>query len=62
MNGKKINFDDKKIKKSDFYKKKQKKDDIDVNKIFSKKNHTAKIIHLYTLLDIMIIMLLDHYV
>ena len=25
MNGKKINFDDKKIKKSDFYNKKQKK-------------------------------------
>ena len=25
MNGKKINFDDKKIKKSDFYKKNQKK-------------------------------------
>ena len=38
-------------------------DDIDVNKILvSKKNHMAKIIHLYTLLDIMIMMLLGHYV
>ena len=38
-------------------------DDIDVNEILvSKKNHMAKILHLYTLLDIMIMMLLDHYV
>ena len=38
-------------------------DDIDVNKILvSKKNHITKIIHLNTLLDIMIMMLLDHYV
>ena len=62
MNGKKINFDDKKIKKSDFYKKKQKKMILMLIKYSLKKNHTAKIIHLYTLLDIMIIMLLDHYV
>ena len=34
-----------------------------VNKILvSKKNHMAKITHLYTLLDIMTMMLLDHYV
>ena len=36
MNGKNINFDDKKIKKSDFYEKNKKifnMDDIDVNKI-----------------------------
>ena len=39
-------------------------DDIDVNKILvsKKENHMAKIILLYTLLDIMIMTLLDHYV
>ena len=65
MNTKNINFDDKKIKKSDFHKNKKacQIDDIDVNKILvSKKEPYVKIIHLYTLLDIMIIMLLDHYV
>ena len=64
MSGKNINFDDKKIEKSDFYKNKKvnKIDDIDVNKILvSKKNHTAQRIHLSILLDIMIMMLLDHY-
>ena len=66
MNGKNINFDDKKIKKSDFYNKNKKIfniDDIDVNKILvSKKKHTVNIIHLNTLLGIMIMMLLDHYI
>ena len=66
MNGKNINFDDKKIKKSDFYNKNKKIfniDDIDVNKILvSKKNNMANIIHLNTLLGIMIMMLLDHYI
>ena len=56
MNGKKINFDNKNIKKSDFYNKNKKIfiiDDIDVNKILaSKKNNLANIIHLNTLLDI----------
>ena len=38
-------------------------DDIDVNKILvSKKNNMANIIHLNTLLGIMIMMLLDHYI
>ena len=38
-------------------------DDIDVNKILvSKKNHMANIIHLHTLLDIMLMMLLGRYV
>ena len=39
MNGKNINFDDKKIKKSDFYKKKKvfQTDNIDVNKILVSK-------------------------
>ena len=66
MNGKNINFDNKKIKKSDFYNKNKKIfniDDIDVNKILvSKKNNMVNIIHLNTLLGIMIMMLLDHYI
>ena len=67
MNGKNINFDNKKIKKSNFYNKNKKIfniDDIDVNKILlSKKVQYGKyIIHLSTLLDIMIMMLLDHYI
>ena len=39
MSGKNINFDDKKIKKSDFYKNKKvnRIDDIDVNKILVSK-------------------------
>ena len=60
-----INFGDKKIEKTDFYKNKEifNIDDIDVNKILvSKKNHTANIMHLNTLLDIMAMILLDHYV
>ena len=65
MNGKSINFDNKNIKKSDFYNKNKKIfniDDIDVNKILvSKKNNMVNIIHLNTLLGIMIMMLLDHY-
>ena len=64
MNGKSINFNDKKI--SDFYNKNKKIfniDDIDVNKILvSKKKHTVNIIHLNTLLGIMIMMLLDRYI
>ena len=59
MSGKNINFDGKKIKKSDFYKNKKvnKIDDIDVNEILVlKKNHTTQRIHLNTLLGIMIMM------
>ena len=65
MSGKKINFDDKKIKKSEFYKNKKVTsiDDIDVNKILvSKEEPYGTRIHLNTLLDTMIMMLLDHYV
>ena len=65
MSGNSINFDDKKIEKNDFYKNKKifNIDDTDVNKILvSEKKHMAKIMHLNTLLDIMIMMLLDHYV
>ena len=63
MNQNSVNFDD---KISDFYKNKNKQifniDSIDIDKILvSKKYHMAKIIHLKTLLDIMIMMLLDHY-
>ena len=66
MDGKSINFNDKKIKKSDFYNKNKKVfdiDDIDVNKILVPKkeqygkNNSFK----NTLLDIMIMILLDHY-
>ena len=65
MSGKNINFDDKKIKRNEFYKNKKVTwiDDIDVNKILvSKKENMVRKIHLNTLLDIMIMMLLDHYV
>ena len=65
MNGNSINFDNKNIKKSDFYNKNKKIfniDDIDVNKILvSKEDNTENIIHLNTMLSIMITMLLDHY-
>ena len=64
MSGNSINFDDKKIKKRSLYNKKIFHiDDIDVNKILvSKKKNMVNIIHLNTLLDIIIMMLLDHYV
>ena len=62
MNEEETNFDNKKIEKNGFYKDKKPFPlvDIDVNKILvSKKEH---IMLLNTLLDIMIMMLLDHYV
>ena len=65
MSGKSINFDDKKINKSSFYKNKKlfNLNDTDVNKILvSKENHMVQKIHLNTSLDIMMVMLLDHYV
>ena len=65
MSGKNINFDDRNIKKSEFYKNKKvtKIDDIDVNKtLVSKKELYGTKNHLNTLLDTMIMMLLDHYV
>ena len=66
MNKKIINFNYKKINKSDFYNKDKKIfniDDIDANKILvSKKNNMVNIIHLNTLLGIMIMVLLDHYI
>ena len=61
----KINFNDKKIRKSTFCKNKKVNniEDINVNNILvSKKKHTARKIHLNTLSDIMIMTLLDHYV
>ena len=64
MSGKNINFDDKKINKSNFYKNKKllSLNDIDVNKILvSKKESYGTKIHLNTSLDIVMI-LLDHYV
>ena len=62
MSGKNIIFDDKKVKKSDFYKNKKviEVDDTDVNKYqFQKKNHMLQISQLNISLDIMM-MLLDH--
>ena len=59
LSGKNINFDDKKIRKSTFYKDKtiNNIEDIDINNILvSKKKHTLQKTHLNTLLDIMIIM------
>ena len=63
ISGNSINFDDEKIKKSDFFNKNKKIfsiNDIDVNNIYSK--NMVNIIHLNTLLGIMIIMLLNHYI
>ena len=65
MSGKNINFEDKKINKSNFYKNKKlfKIEDIDINNILnSKKESCAQKIHLNTLLDIMMMMSLDIYV
>ena len=66
MNKKSINLNDKKINKSNFYNKNKKIfniDNIDANKILAiKKNNMVNIIHLNTLLGIMIMVLLDHYI
>ena len=65
MSVKNINFDDKKYRKSTFYKNKTINtiENIDVNNILvSKKKHMITKIHLNTLLDTMIIILLDRYV
>ena len=64
MSGKNVNFGDKKIKKSGFYKNKKETniDEIDANRILvSKGKPMVQKIHLNTLLDTMIMMLLDHY-
>ena len=66
MNGGNIHFDNKNIEKSDFCNKNKKIfniDDSDVNKILvSKNNSMVNIIHLNTLMGIMIMMLLNHYI
>ena len=65
MNKKNINFDDKKVNKSNFYKNKRlfKIDDIDVNRILvSKENLMIKKAPLNTFLGMMIMITLDHYV
>ena len=61
------NFNDKKIKKSDFYKKNKKIYLIETTLILIKilifsKRHMANIIHLNNLLGIMIMLSLDHYI
>ena len=59
-------FNNEKINKSNFYKKNKKLfnvDDIDVNKIlYLKKKHMVQKVHLNISLDIMMTVLLDHYV
>ena len=68
MNQKNINFDNKNIKKSDFYKKNKKIfniDGIDVNKILvSQKEQYGKFnsFKYFIWYDVMIMMLLDHYI
>ena len=65
MSGKKKNFGDKKKKKVTFTKKRKQMILIILMLIkyqFQKKNYTAQRKHVHTLLDIMIMMLLDHYV
>ena len=64
MSGKSINFDNKKINKSNFYKNKKifNLHDIDVNKILvTKKESYGTKIHLNASLDIMKMMSLDDY-
>ena len=66
MNGKNINFDNKIIKKSDFYNKTKNIfniDDIDVNKILvSKREQYGKYNSFKYFMGIMIMMLLDHHI
>ena len=65
MNTKNMNFEDKKIKKVTFTKTKKYFRMIILMLIkykFLKKNHIAQRMLLNTLLDMMIMMLLDHYV
>ena len=65
MSEKKTNFNNKKINKSNFYRNKRlfNMDDIGFNKILiSKKEPSGKNVHLNTLLDMMIMIILDHYV
>ena len=66
MSGKSIKFGDKEINKSSFYKNKKpfKTEEIDISKILvslEKEQYGKKTIHSYTLLDTMMMMLLDHY-
>ena len=66
MSGNKINFDDKKIKESDFYNKMKTYLILMILMLIKnqslKKNNMANIIHLNTLLAIITMMLLDHYI
>ena len=67
MNGKSINFDDKNIKKGDFYNKNKKIfkfniDDINVNKILLYKKEQHGKYNAFKYLGIMIMVLLDHYI
>ena len=64
MSGKSVSFDNKKLRRSGFYKNKKvfQIDNIDANKMLLKKNHVVHKIDLNTLLDKVIMILLDRYV
>ena len=66
MNGKRINFDNKNIKKSDFYNQNKKIfniDDTDVNKILvSKKEQYVEYNSFKYFIGYMVMMLLDYYI
>ena len=66
MSGKSINFDNKNIQKSDFYKNKKlfKIEDTDINKVYFslKNNHMAQKMRLNILLYTLIMMKLNQYV
>ena len=66
MSEKNINFNGKKNLKSDFFKNKKviRIDDINVNKtlVSGKESYSTKNSFKYSLFDIMIVILLDHYV
>ena len=64
MSGENINFDDKKIKKSSFYKNKKinNNEDIDANNILVSKKELYDTKNTNALSDTMIMIILDHYV
>ena len=64
MSGKNIDFNDKKIKKSIFFKTKaiNNIEDINVNNILVSEKHMVTKTHLNALLDTMIVISLDQYV
>ena len=64
MSGKTINFNDKKVRKNNFYRNKKiyKIEDIDINNVLVSKKEQCGTKNSFKLLDIMIMILLDPYV